>query len=332
MIASATRSEGYRIGTAASLTGLDPHTIRAWERRHGAVEPQRSASGTRLYDDDAIARLQLLKALVDCGEAIGTIAGLSDEALRARLERMAGLAERPAAAADRPLPTRLRLALLAPALEARLRLAGANHPGIEVGVAAEDLDALLEATARRAADVVVLELERLGPEAVGSVQRCVTESGVPVVVLFTFARRSDLARLARTGAQLVRWPLPVEQLRRTILDRRAIDEARRQRPEAPAPVPALPAAPVGDVPDRRFSDEDLARLAEITGALDCECPNHLSAIVSSLLAFEAYSRDCESRNEADAALHARLADGTGRARALTERLLVELCHHENIPI
>ena len=56
------------------------------------------------------------------------------------------------------------------------------------------------------------------------------------------------------------------------------------------------------------------------------------ASVSALVAFERYSRDCESRDEADAALHARLADGTGQARAAMEDLLAELCEHEGIQI
>ena len=47
---------GYRIGTVSSLTGLDPNTIRAWERRHRAVEPSRSAGGTRSYSDLDVER------------------------------------------------------------------------------------------------------------------------------------------------------------------------------------------------------------------------------------------------------------------------------------
>ncbi len=73
---------GYRIGTVAGLTGLDPHTIRAWERRHAAVRPLRTEGGTRLYDESAIERLQLLKSLVDCGEPIRKVATLSDRSSR----------------------------------------------------------------------------------------------------------------------------------------------------------------------------------------------------------------------------------------------------------
>ena len=69
---------GYRIGTVANLTGLDPHTIRAWERRYRAIEPGRSEGGTRFYSDADVARLQLIKAVVDCGDPVRRVARLSD--------------------------------------------------------------------------------------------------------------------------------------------------------------------------------------------------------------------------------------------------------------
>ena len=40
---------GYRIGTVSNLTGLDPNTIRAWERRYGAIEPDRNNVGAGFY-------------------------------------------------------------------------------------------------------------------------------------------------------------------------------------------------------------------------------------------------------------------------------------------
>ena len=85
---ASTAPAGYRIGTVANLTGIDVHTIRSWERRYGAVKPSRSEGGTRLYDDAAVERLQLLKAFVDCGEPIRVAAALSDDELRERLESL----------------------------------------------------------------------------------------------------------------------------------------------------------------------------------------------------------------------------------------------------
>ena len=48
--------------------------LRAWERRYGVVAPARTASGYRLYDDEAIERLRTMRRLVDAGWAPSTAA------------------------------------------------------------------------------------------------------------------------------------------------------------------------------------------------------------------------------------------------------------------
>lgn len=55
------------IKKASALTGVPEHTLRAWERRYGLLEPSRSASGYRLYDDGALARINAMQGLVQAG-------------------------------------------------------------------------------------------------------------------------------------------------------------------------------------------------------------------------------------------------------------------------
>jgi hypothetical protein len=55
------------IKQAATLTGLPEHTLRAWERRYGLISPVRTASGYRLYDDEALDRVRLMQELVASG-------------------------------------------------------------------------------------------------------------------------------------------------------------------------------------------------------------------------------------------------------------------------
>jgi DNA-binding transcriptional MerR regulator len=76
----------YHIGTVAKLTGVSTHTLRVWERRYGAVEPERSPGGTREYSDADIEKLTCLKALVDAGHSIGQIAHLPMSELRPLLD------------------------------------------------------------------------------------------------------------------------------------------------------------------------------------------------------------------------------------------------------
>jgi len=71
----------YPIRAVAKLTGIGIDTLRAWERRHGAVTPVRDDRG-RMYTDADVARLRLLQAAVVRGHAIGRLAALSDEQLR----------------------------------------------------------------------------------------------------------------------------------------------------------------------------------------------------------------------------------------------------------
>lgn len=65
----------YPIRTAARLTSLSVDTLRAWERRYQAVTPERTDRG-RLYTKDNIARLILLRRLVEQGYSISQIAPL----------------------------------------------------------------------------------------------------------------------------------------------------------------------------------------------------------------------------------------------------------------
>jgi MerR family transcriptional regulator, light-induced transcriptional regulator len=55
----------YTIKQAAARTGLTIPTIRAWERRYGVVAPERTDSGYRLYDEEAIERLAAMRSLVE---------------------------------------------------------------------------------------------------------------------------------------------------------------------------------------------------------------------------------------------------------------------------
>jgi DNA-binding transcriptional MerR regulator/methylmalonyl-CoA mutase cobalamin-binding subunit len=57
----------YTIKEAAARSGVGAPLIRAWERRYGVVRPVRTASGYRLYDDDAVRVLAAMHALTSTG-------------------------------------------------------------------------------------------------------------------------------------------------------------------------------------------------------------------------------------------------------------------------
>ena len=78
-------SVSYPISAVSKLTGLPLDTLRAWERRYRAVVPLRSKRG-RMYSEEQIKRLILLRQAVEQGHAIGQVAGIKDRALRELLD------------------------------------------------------------------------------------------------------------------------------------------------------------------------------------------------------------------------------------------------------
>lgn len=64
----------YRSGEAARLARMPAATLRIWERRYAVVSPPKTPSGQRLYSDDDLQRLRLIKTLVDQGHPISASA------------------------------------------------------------------------------------------------------------------------------------------------------------------------------------------------------------------------------------------------------------------
>ncbi len=114
----------HPIGVAAERTGLTADVIRAWERRYGAVEPDRDESGQRLYSDADVERLRLLHRATEGGRSIGQVVDLPSEALAelVRGDETARAELRPAGV-DLDYLFSLAVSLNGPALEASLRRA-----------------------------------------------------------------------------------------------------------------------------------------------------------------------------------------------------------------
>ena len=71
------RKPRHLIQVVGRRTGISSDVIRAWERRYGAVISQRTETNRRLYTDDDIEKLTLLKRATSAGRRIGDIARLS---------------------------------------------------------------------------------------------------------------------------------------------------------------------------------------------------------------------------------------------------------------
>ena len=71
----------HPIALVADRTGLTQDVLRVWERRYGAVRPERGKGGQRLYTNADVERLNLLGSAVAAGRSIGQIASLPTKAL-----------------------------------------------------------------------------------------------------------------------------------------------------------------------------------------------------------------------------------------------------------
>ena len=75
-MAETARSGLLPIRAVVARTGLNPDTIRAWERRYRAIRPARSEGGTRQFSEEDVTRLLCLRDLRERGFGLQTLAQL----------------------------------------------------------------------------------------------------------------------------------------------------------------------------------------------------------------------------------------------------------------
>ena len=76
----------YEIHEVAELTGLATARLRAWERRHEVVRPQRLPNRYRVYTSEQVALLRAFARLTEGGERIGDLIKESRESVITRAE------------------------------------------------------------------------------------------------------------------------------------------------------------------------------------------------------------------------------------------------------
>ncbi|NWD82568.1 MerR family transcriptional regulator [Pseudomonas reactans] len=66
-------SDLFPIREVARLTGVNPVTLRAWERRYGLIQPTRTESGHRLYSRDDIDTVHQILDWIERGVAVSKV-------------------------------------------------------------------------------------------------------------------------------------------------------------------------------------------------------------------------------------------------------------------
>lgn len=316
-----TKEQTYRIGTVARLTGISPDTLRVWERRYAVVKPLRSPGGDRKYTAGDVERLQLIKQLVDSGDAIGSIAGLDTGALIARSMQTFSASVVAEKAPRKPCSVIVAGEALAP----RLLSQASALDGIEVLAAGATIQDCLASRPRETVDVLVVEISTLHEDTTRQIIGWLEDAGAQkALVVYRFAAADVLRRLPAARVQTVRAPVTPGVVRNLCLSMCLHDTVADAVPGQPG-VSLL-------VSPRRYSNEELSRLALVSTAVNCECPGHLAELITDLVAFERYSSECENRNLKDAALHAYLHATASHARNLIEDALAHVIEVEGIQV
>lgn len=66
----------YSIGDVAERCGINPVTLRAWQRRYGLLKPQRTEGGHRQFDEEDIQRIEEIMRWVKSGVPVGKVKAL----------------------------------------------------------------------------------------------------------------------------------------------------------------------------------------------------------------------------------------------------------------
>ena len=207
----------------------------------------------------------------------------------------------------------------------------ADQKNLEMALATDKHEELLAAAGSVKIDALVADLALLGDAP----DRAIAELEAALkpeltLIVYAFAKWEVIERLRAPNRQLMRAPVSARALRSNMIG--LIVKHLSLAPQAKAvaadnsALMRLEQAP----PMRRFDDLQLASLQDIVSAVECECPNQVADLVLALNAFEAYSAQCQNRNEKDAQIHRMLARVTGHARAAMEYALKELCEFEGI--
>lgn len=313
-----TEGSTYRIAAVSKESGVPIATVRMWERRYGVVSPARSSGNGRLYSRQDIERLSLLKLAVDAGHAIGTVANLSDEQIKARLDS-SGSVTKPSSPSSP-----CRTVILGPLLAHRLNKAWADRKDVEIASVLDSFDTENDSIESARPDALIVEVALVHAATLLQLRQLRAALRPTVmIVIYGFGTQQTLKRLDDEGMLAIGAPADPAHLARICHLGLSMNGPGRLSIESML---------MRSIGPRKFDDHFLATAARQPTSVQCECPNHLADLLVKLNAFELYSRDCESTNPSDAAVHVLLHAAAAHCREVIEHAMSKVLAHEGITI
>lgn len=189
-------------------------------------------------------------------------------------------------------------------------------------------------------DLVVIECKTVFPETVQLIKEKTRSAGASMaIVIYHYTQESARGMMARASLITpLRAPIESNDLKYVCEADLAMASIRN------SPIDVIEYDDDDDedgvsvsedksmVPERKYSDEVLTRVAKISTSVDCECPHHMASLLKTLNAFEEYCKMCESRNEEDVILHSLLHRKTAQARSIMENAMTVLADVENFDL
>jgi len=315
----------HKIGAISSLSGVPTPTLRIWEIRYATFTPHKTLSKHRLYSDDDVLKATLLKRLTEQGHAISNIAKLSSHALNSLLQQQQTSNQTKSRLVTPNQTVSLAVVglTLAGRIESKKFTLSFNNNAIRVTDIFNDLSDALGAQFQQKPEILMVKVNSLHAGVQVEIHKLAQNcQALQVMVLYNFGQEKIIESLKLSGVLVRREPIPDSELADLINSVLLVDTTLN--------TTTLTAGTV--IPQRKYSDSTLLRVAGISTNVLCECPRHVAEIISQLISFEQYSHECLNKSSQDAHLHAYLSSVSGSARALFESALEMVAKHEGIDL
>ena len=315
----------HKIGAVSSLSGVPTPTLRVWELRYETFEPQKTESKHRLYTDDDVLKATILKRLTEQGHAISNIAKLSTTALNNLLQQQQETNQRKASADLKGQTVSIAVIglPLAAKIESKKFTFSFNNQVIRVTDIFSTLQQALEAKFQKNPQILLIHTNSLHAGVQVDIHRLAQiNNALQIIVLYNYGQEPIIESMKHCGMIVRREPISDSDLADLINSVLLINNESSPWNLTTGML----------IPPRKYDDIELMRVASISTDVLCECPKHVSEIITQLASFEQYSHECLNNSTEDAHLHAYLSSVSGSARALFESALEMVAKHEGIQL
>ena len=315
----------HKIGAVSSLSGVPTPTLRVWEVRYATFSPLKTQGQHRLYSDDDVLKATLLKRLTEQGHAISNIANLSSQALNNLLmqQQSSNRYQAQTQTDDRTISMAIVGLALAGRIESKKFTLSFNNHEIKVSDIFNDVPDALGASFQEPTQILLVKTNSLHAGMEVDIHKLAQNcQALQVIVLYNYGQQNIIESMKHAGMIVRREPISDSDLADLI---NSVLLVGTDQKNTGLVVGAL-------IPQRKYSDATLAKVAGISSNILCECPRHVAEIIAQLASFEQYTHECLNKSSEDAHLHAYLSSVSGSARALFESALEMVAKHEGIEL